>query len=86
MNERVFKMKGFINFVPKWVHRPSVQITVSSSEKPSFEHSKIWCGQTLCWLSGERWLPIGLLVIVGQDFGSRGNHIITVTMTHSKSV
>ena len=26
------------------------------------EHCKIWCLQTLCWLSGERLLPIGLLV------------------------
>ena len=29
---------------------------------PAFEHPKLWCLQTLCWLSGEQWLPIGLLV------------------------
>ena len=28
-------------------------IIVSSSELPAFEHSNIWCVQTLCWLSGE---------------------------------
>ena len=37
--------------------------TVSSSELPAFEHSKIWCLRTLCWLSGEQSLPIGLLVV-----------------------
>ena len=37
-------------------------ITVSSSELPAFEHHKLWCLQTLCWLPGERSLPIGLLI------------------------
>ena len=38
-------------------------VTVSSSELSAFEHRKLWCLQTLCWLHGERSLPIGLLVI-----------------------
>ena len=37
-------------------------ITVSSSELPAFEYSKVWCLQTLCWLSGEGSLSIWLLV------------------------
>ena len=37
--------------------------TVSSSELPAFEHHKLWCLQTLCWLQGERSLPFGLLVL-----------------------
>ena len=37
-------------------------VTVSSSELSAFEHRKLWCLQTLCWLHGERSLPIGLLV------------------------
>ena len=37
-------------------------ITVSSSELPAFEHRKFWCLETLCWLPGERSVPIGLLV------------------------
>ena len=39
-------------------------ITVSSSELPAFEHHKLCCLQTLCWLPGERFLPIGLLVYI----------------------
>ena len=37
-------------------------VTVSSSELSAFEHRKLWCLQTLCWLHGERSLPIELLV------------------------
>ena len=37
-------------------------VTVLSSELPAFDHRKLWCLQTLCWLHGERSLPIGLLV------------------------
>ena len=40
-------------------------VTVSSSELSAFEHRKLWCLQTLCWLHGERSLPIGLLVLFG---------------------
>ena len=38
-------------------------VTVSSSELSVFEHRKLWCLQTLCWLHGERSLPIGLIVV-----------------------
>ena len=38
-------------------------VTVSSSELPAFEHDKLMNVQTLCWLPGERSLPIGLLVL-----------------------
>ena len=41
-------------------------MTVSSSELSALEHRKLWCFQTLCWLSGERSLPIGLLVISSE--------------------
>ena len=45
-------------------------VIVSSSELPAFEHRKLWCVQTLCWLHGERSLPIGLLVFVNlYNFG-----------------
>ena len=37
-------------------------VIVSSSELPALEHRKLWCLPTLCWLHGERSLPIGLLV------------------------
>ena len=37
-------------------------ITVSNSELPAIEHHKLWSDQTLCWISGERSLPIRLLV------------------------
>ena len=42
-------------------------IDVSSSESPAFEHCKIWYLKTFCWLSGERPLPIGLLVISSPE-------------------
>ena len=32
--------------------------TVSSSELSAFEHRKLLCLQTLCWLHGERSLPV----------------------------
>ena len=32
------------------------------SELSALKHRKLWCLQTLYWLSGERSLPIGLLV------------------------
>ena len=38
-------------------------VTVSCSELPAFEHHKLMYLQTLCWLQGERSLPIGLLVL-----------------------
>ena len=38
------------------------------SELPAFEHPKLWCLQTLCWLPGERLLPMGLLVLSSADF------------------
>ena len=37
-------------------------VTASSSELPAFEHHKLMYLQTVCWLPGERSLPIGLLV------------------------
>ena len=39
-------------------------VIVSSSELSAFEHRKLWCLQTLCWLHGERSLPIGRLVLI----------------------
>ena len=41
-------------------------VTVSSPELPAFGHRKLWCLQTLCWLHGERSLPIGLLVLKSE--------------------
>ena len=37
-------------------------------ELPAIEHHKLWSFQTLCWLPGERSLPIGLLVWITSDF------------------
>ena len=45
-------------------------VTVSSSELSAFEHRKLWCLHTLCWLHGERSLPMGLLVFE--------NHSLTI--------
>ena len=39
-------------------------VTVISSELQAFEHHKLINRQTLCWVPGERSLPIGLLVSV----------------------
>ena len=49
---------------------------VLSSELPVFEHHKLWYLQTLCWLPGERSLPIGLLVylILFILAGNKDNH------------
>ena len=37
--------------------------TVSSIELPAYEHAKVLCLQTVCWLPGEPSLPIGYLLI-----------------------
>ena len=47
------------NILSVWIYSWSV----SNSELPAFEHSRLWCLQTICWLPGERLLPIGLLVL-----------------------
>ena len=43
------------------------QIGDLSSELSAFEHNKIWCIQTLCCLSDEQSLPIGLLFLKDES-------------------
>ena len=46
-------------------------------ELPAIEHHKLWTFQTVCWLPGERSLPIGLLVEFLQNEARyyRGNNL-----------
>ena len=59
-------------------------VTVSSSELSAFEHRKLWCLQTLCWLHGERSLPIGLLVlfVMTPDAQTIGNIAVYGSAKH----
>ena len=59
-------------------------VTVSSLELSAFEHRKLWCLQTLCWLHGEQSLPIGLLVLTYILSAQKNRIIETVLLsTHN---